>query len=149
MGLSAAMLAGLLALPTGSLADTADDEAAIQEIWSSYAAAVVAGDADTWLSLWDPAGKRYPPGAHGVGYDIFSKAIPKNFAGSTVTSMTITQEEFEIMGDWAYSLGVFDRDWVADGEELHMDGKFMTILKRADDGSWLIYRDIFNSSPPE
>lgn len=147
IGASALILAAGLALPTGALADDAADEAAIRDIWTAYASAAVAGDADTWLALWDPEGMRFPPGADGMSYEVFSKGIPANFAASTTTAMEIDPTEIQIMGDWAYALGTYTKDWVADGADVHLDGKFMTILKRADDGGWRLYRDIFNASP--
>jgi uncharacterized protein (TIGR02246 family) len=33
-------------------------------------------------------------------------------------------------------------------EEIPIDGKYMTLLKRQPDGSWKIHRDIFNSNVP-
>lgn len=147
IGVSGAILAAAMVLPTSGLADTADDEAAIRDIWTAYAGAAVAGDAETWLSLWDPQGMRFPPGADGMAFETFSKGIPGKFAASTTTAMEITPTEIVVMGDWAYSLGTYTKDWVADGEDMHLDGKFMTILKRAEDGGWRLYRDIFNDSP--
>ena len=46
-------LVGTCALATGVAAETGDDEQAILEIWSTYTEARVAGDAETWLGLWD------------------------------------------------------------------------------------------------
>ena len=54
--LAATALAVAFAVPAAVVADTSADEAAILEIWSTYSAARVAGDADTWLGLWDEKG---------------------------------------------------------------------------------------------
>ena len=46
--------------------------------------------------------------------------------------------------------GVYTQDLKAraTGETAHVDGKFLTVLKQQDDGSWRIFRDCFNSNVP-
>ncbi len=128
-------------LPAAVSADTASDEAAILEIWSTYSDARVAGDAQAWLGLWDPEGIRMPPGAPAVDFATFSQGIPAAFAKSQPSSMEIVADEVVIMGDWAFSRGNFTV-----GDEV--DGKFLTIFRRQEDGSWRIYRDAFNMNTP-
>ncbi len=125
----------LTALP--AVADTAEDKAEILEIWSTYSAARVVGDAEIWLNLWDTEGIRFAPGVPATSYDKFSQTIPTVFAESQPPSMSIAADEVEIMGDWAFSSGSFK---VGD----KVDGKFLTIFRRQSDGSWRIYRDAFN-----
>ncbi|MEZ4715138.1 MAG: hypothetical protein R2851_03465 [Caldilineaceae bacterium] len=36
----------------------------------------------------------------------------------------------------------------AGGEDIYVDGKYMSVLKQQPDGSWKLYRDIFNSNVP-
>jgi ketosteroid isomerase-like protein len=127
--------------PVALAADTAGDEAAILEIWSTYSAARVAGDAETWLGLWDENGIRMAPGAPAVDFATFSEAIPAAFANSQPPSMEIIADEVVIMGDWAFSRGNFT---VGDA----VDGKFLTVFRRQDDGTWRIYRDAFNMNTP-
>lgn len=139
--------AAAMALP--GLAASADDmmqsdEAAIQEIWNTYSTARVAGDADTWLALWDEGGIQMPPGMPARGKAVLDEEVPKAFAPGQVSAMNIHPEEITVAGDWAYTRGVYDSDRVVDGKAVHIDGKFMTILKRQPDGAWKIYRDIFN-----
>lgn len=54
--------------------------------------------------------------------------------------MQITPEEVVIVSDWAYACGTYTVD--AGGK--HLEGKFLTIFRREGDGSWRIFRDIFN-----
>jgi ketosteroid isomerase-like protein len=51
-----------------------------------------------------------------------------------------------VSGDWAWARGTYGVDGEAGGNAFHVDGKFLTILKRQDDGSWKIYRDAFKSN---
>ena len=61
--LAAVVLAATCGMSTTVAADKATDEAAVREIWSTYSAARVAGDAETWLGLWDEEGIRLFPHA--------------------------------------------------------------------------------------
>ena len=125
------------AAATHVAADTTADEQAILEIWSTYSAARVSGDAATWLGLWDSEAIRMPPGSPAVGYEKFSQVIPGVFAESRPPSMSIDADEVVVIGDWAFSSGNFKVGST-------VDGKFLTIFRRQDDGSWRIYRDAFN-----
>lgn len=139
--LSKSRLAGVamavaLSWPVTSLADTAADEQAILDIWSAYTQARVAGDADTWLGLWDKEGIRLPPGAPAVDFATFAPGTPARFANPP-DAMEITSEEVVVAGDWAFSRGTFTVNNA-------LEGKFLTIFRRQDDGTWRIYRDAFN-----
>ena len=125
-----------LGAPVPVFADTAADEQAILGIWSTYTEARVGGDAETWLGLWDKDGIRMPPAAPAVDYATFAPGTPERFA-KPPASMEIKSEEIEVAGDWAYSRGTFT---VNDA----IEGKFLTIFRRQDDGSWRIYRDSFS-----
>ena len=137
-----ALAAGsILAQPV--LAGDAEDIAAI---WDAYEAARVAGDADAWLALWDAGGVQMPPGMPARGLDMLTVGVPKAFAAMPASAMEISPVETVVMGDWAFSRGTYTADLTSGGNAVHVDGKFMTIFRRQDDGSWKIYRDIFNSN---
>jgi ketosteroid isomerase-like protein len=123
-------------IPTLALADTAADEEEILKIWSTYTEARVSGDAETWLGLWDEEGMRLPPGAPAVDFATFAPGTAERFANPP-SSMVINSEEIVVTDDWAYSRGNFT---VNDA----LEGKFLTIFRKQDDGSWRIFRDAFN-----
>ncbi|MBT8476412.1 MAG: nuclear transport factor 2 family protein [Alphaproteobacteria bacterium] len=129
-------MAATFVLPAQLLADSASDEQAILEIWSTYAESRVAGDAKTWLGLWDKEGIRLPPGAPAVDFTTFAPGTPERFANPPA-SMEISSEEVVITGDWAFSRGNFNVNNA-------VEGKFLTIFRRQEDGTWRIYRDAFN-----
>ena len=136
-GLSAAgVLAIACAIPAAVAADAAADEKAILDIWQTYSAARVAGDAETWLGLWDKDGIRMAPGAPAVDYATFAPGTPERFA-KPPASMEIKPEEVVVTGDWAYSRGTFTVNNA-------VDGKFLTVFRRQSDGTWRIYRDAFS-----
>lgn len=131
----AAALAALPALP--ALADADTD--AIAALWQDYAAARVAGDAEAMLALWDSEGIRMPPGRPALTYAQFSAGMAEAFAANPVDAMRITPEEIVVLGDQAWTRGTYT---VGDA----FVGKFLSILRRQPDGSWRLYRDIFNPS---
>lgn len=130
----------LLSMPLPAAADTAADEAAIRAIWESYASHRVAGDAEAWLGLWDENGIQMPPGVPARGIETLRPALADVFASRPYEAMEITPEEIVVTGDWAYSRG----NYTVDAGGSHLEGKFLTIFRRQDDGGWRIYRDIFN-----
>ena len=134
--LAASTVAAAFTLPAQLFADSASDEQAILDIWSTYTEARVAGDAETWLGLWDNEGIRLPPGAPAVDFATFAPGTPERFANPPA-SMEIKSEEVVVTGDWAFSRGNFTVNNA-------LEGKFLTIFRRQDDGSWRIYRDAFN-----
>ena len=137
----------------GGAADTAADQAAIRQLWANYENAVETGNVDAYMALWADGGVQMPPGAPpNDGVDaIRANTAKKMAAGSANTTvMHIDPKEITVLGDYAYSRGLYTVDVTgSDGQALgHTDGKFMTVLQRQDDGSWKIYRDIFNSNVP-
>ncbi|MFD0979751.1 YybH family protein [Tropicimonas aquimaris] len=132
------------ALP--AYADDAADKAAIRGLWQTYSAARVEADAATWLTLWDAEGIQMPPGSPARGFEVLQESVPKAFVPGAVTAMEIEPIDIEVAGDWAFARGVYSSTRMRDGQEVQLDGKFLTILKRQDDGAWKIYRDCFNSN---
>ena len=77
-----------------------------------------------------------PPGVPAVDFATFAPGTPERFANAP-SSMEINSEEVVVTDDWAYSRGTFTVNEV-------VEGKFLTIFRRQDDGSWRIYRDAFS-----
>lgn len=102
--------------------------------------------------MWVEDGIRLPPGeAAVVGKDNILARNSAVFEPFDV-SMSITNEEVVAEGNWAYARGVYEATLTpkAGGEDIKVDGKYVTILQKQPDGTWKIYRDIFNSNvPPE
>ena len=122
--------------------------AAINEIWDQYASSLNAGDVDRWISLWADDGIQLPPGSPPVvGRETIRTGLESEVDLVTF-DMEINNEEVNVAGDLAVARGTYAATVTPkDGsEEIFIDGKYMTILKRQPDGSWKIYRDIFNSN---
>jgi ketosteroid isomerase-like protein len=135
---------GVLVLVPMSAAQESNeaDVAAIQDIWTTYAGTRVGTDAEAWLSLWDQDALKMTRGAPNLTLDEMRAGAARIFAPGGLAAMAIDAEETVVMGDWAFSRGEFSVTPVIDGKEVPLDGAFMTVLKRQDDESWKIYRDI-------
>ena len=131
---------------------TSTDEAAIRAIFDRYARCFADGDAEAWIALWDPEGVQLPPGCPMcVGRDAIWAANSGGIKDkSVIWSMNISTQEVISFPKEGYALARGVYDWTrtpkAGGETTKYDGKFMTIFRRQDDGSWLIFRDSFNSN---
>jgi ketosteroid isomerase-like protein len=135
----------LCLLPRMALAGEAEDQAAIKDLWATYAKLVVIGDVDAakaWLTLYDAQGIQMPPGIPARPKSVLDEVIPKAWSPDRADAMNIDPQEIVILGDYAYTRGLY----TVSSKAGDVDGKFMTILKRQNDGSWKIYRDIFNSN---
>lgn len=155
----AAVLIALLALALASCAGARPyaapvhegrDADAIMEVWRSYERGINASDLDLWLSLWDEDGIQFPPdeAMHRGKAEI--RAANVDFFPILEMRMSISPQEIAVLGDYAYSSGSYVLDFSerGSGEWTHVDGKFLTILRRQADGSWKLWRDCFNSNPP-
>jgi uncharacterized protein (TIGR02246 family) len=129
-----------------------DMDAVMEAIWSEYTASIGQGDAERWVELWVEDGIQMPPGQPAVvGKD---NILARRSAASETfdMSMSITNEEVVADGNLAFARGVYEATLTpkAGGEDVEVDGKFLTILQKQPDGTWKIYRDCFNSNgPPE
>ena len=152
---SALLVLILLAAGSASVPAQSNDKAvaAIRQLWINYAAFVETGDSAAWLAQYDAEGIQMRPDNPARGrpeLDAFVASSWKARMDAFDTKMTVTPLEIVITGPWAYSRGVYTQDLKArtTGKVTHVDGKFLTILKQQDDGSWKIFRDCFNSNMP-
>ncbi len=142
--LAATLIGAAALMPAAASAGETEDVTTIHAIWDTYAAARVAGDAETWLALWDTESLKMSPGRPAEDHATMAARVRERFAPGERESMTIAPHETVVTGDWAYSRGTFTVTVLRDGQEVGFEGKFMTILKRQSDGSWRIYRDFAN-----
>lgn len=148
---SALVLAGLMiagcATTGGSDPDLVRSE--IEAIFAEYAAAANAEDTDAWIALWDEDGIQMPPGVPAVvGRDAIYQRVRPVHQRMDLEGFTITVEEVEAVGPWAYARGVYTVSMTpkVGGETTRINGKYLTVFRRQQDGTLRIYRDCFNPS---
>jgi len=148
------LVAGMVVLGSGcarpAVSPAPDARTAADALFAKYAETLGAGDADGWATLWMEDGVQMPPDAPPV---VGRSQIREKLRGVLAQfrfDMHIHTQEVRTAGDWAFARGIYDATLTpkAGGQGIPIDGKFMTILARQSDGSWRIYRDIFNSNAP-
>ncbi|TVQ28862.1 MAG: nuclear transport factor 2 family protein [Spirochaetaceae bacterium] len=121
----------------------------IEAIFADYSAAANAEDTDAWIALWDVDGIQMPPGAPAVvGRDAIYQRVRPVHQMMDLEGFSITVEEVEAAGPWAYARGVYTVSMTpkAGGATNRINGKYLTVFRRQPDGSLRIYRDCFNPS---
>ncbi|MFC1693680.1 YybH family protein [Candidatus Latescibacterota bacterium] len=140
-------------LPIGSCTKKVDTEADIETIKSlteEYDATLNAGDLDNWVSLYTDDALRMGPNMPTlVGKDAIRDFYQPFFEQSAI-DINETCEEVIVCGDWAFVRGTYTYTITpnAGGEPIRDSGKWVAFNKRQPDGSWRIYRNIFNSDLP-
>jgi uncharacterized protein (TIGR02246 family) len=124
-------------------------KATVEEVFTAYSAANMAGDADRYMSLWDEDCIKMGPGKPAVfGKAAIDKRKRAGYQKADVESQIINVEEARVAGEWGFARGTFTATEKSkkDGAVAHADGKFLTIFKKQVDGSWKIFRDCYNSN---
>lgn len=120
---------------------------AVNEIYEQYASSLKSGDADRWIALWSDEGVQMPPGSPPViGKEEIGAGTVAFLDAFTVDSFEIHIDEIQLAGDLAFARGTYSGAYTPKdgGEGFAEDGKYLTVFQRQPDGSWKIYRDIFN-----
>jgi uncharacterized protein (TIGR02246 family) len=132
----------------GRKVDTAADVAKIEEVWDAYTTTVNEGDTENWLALWAEDGMRVTPSEFGPrqhGKDEIRAVMTPVFAALD-TEISIDSEGIVVLGEQAYSYGTFVMESTPKegGDTGTINGNFMTILEKQEDGSWKILIDTWN-----
>lgn len=66
------------------------------------------------------------------------------------TSISLMPDDTEVMGDIAHEHGAFTATMTpkAGGDAMTETGKYLVILKRGSDGTWLLHHGIDNTNVP-
>lgn len=124
--------------------------AAVNKVWEQYASSLNAGDVDSYMALWADDAMQLPPDSLPiVGKETLRAGLESELEAITY-DMEITNKEVNVSGDMAVARGTYAATITfKDGSDpISIDGKYMTLLKRQPDGSWKIFRDIYNSNVP-
>jgi ketosteroid isomerase-like protein len=131
----------------GPLSD--EDFAAVRGIGTSYALAVSAGDADAVAALYTESATEMPPDMPAREGQAAIRAAYEAEAG-VVEEFTLSPVEIDGRAGLAFDRGTWS--WtgvIADTlEAVTLTGKYMVILRKQEDGSWLMTDAIWNSDAP-
>jgi len=123
----------------------------VAALYREYEASVLAGDVERWVAQWVEDGVQLPPDfPMNVGRDQIREWMEGMFESFRFLEFDIAEEDVEASGDVASAYGTYT--WLAEpragGDQISYDGKFLTLFRKQPDGSWKIYRDVFNSNVP-
>ena len=135
--------------------DTSADLTAIAAVRDAFATAYTAEDADKVAALYAPDGILMDDKAPLVtGRDAIRAHYQKLMAGME-TDIQLKSEETVVNGDWAFDRGqtwvhIMSKDPKSTMPMIMDQGKYLVILRRQADNSWLAARVIANSNiaPP-
>lgn len=136
-----ALLAAMVAPPSWAQAlPTVELPAEVARLLSDYSRAWAANDAASLSRLFAPEGMALPngqPPARGA------ERIRQVYAQGAGSPLSLRPIAYAASGDLAYVVGGFGP--APDSPDL---GKFTLVLRRGDDGRWLIVSDMDNSNVP-
>ena len=126
-----------------------DFGATLAEHAAKYAAACNAGDADAYCALLDESFTQLPPGAPPfIGKAAVRDAIGGFFEAYDLEDFTIETQTYEVSREFAWNWGTYSYRTAPMGttDFAPYEGKYLSVLKKQPDGTWLFYIDCFNSN---
>jgi uncharacterized protein (TIGR02246 family) len=116
------------------------DEQAIRRVIDTWMAASKAGDLQTVLSLMTDDVVFMVPGREPFGKEAFAASSQATKDVTIDGSATVI--ELQVLGDWAYLRNQLEVTMTAPGRAPHRRaGYTLTILRKQEDGRWLLARD--------
>ncbi len=146
------LLAACTQAPPAPQQDSAEDLAAIAKVRDAYAAAMAAGDAAAFANLYTEDGvSQTNQMATQTGRAAVVEGQKAAFEQVSFSDMEITPEETHTVGSIGYERGRYKMTVTpkAGGPPTPQQGRYMLVLKKGEDGTWRVARDMDNvDSPP-
>ena len=146
-GLVLATLLVLVLLPAAASAQS--DEEAARAVVVDLVAALTNGDADAAKALYtDDAVSMGPQEPANAGREAIDASLSEFVAQNTFASET-TIVEVEVHGDLAHVRATYHDTVTAkeSGEVSDVNGNWLLVLERGDDGAWKINRELWVHTP--
>ena len=125
---------------------------AIDQINADFAVAMKAGDAAKVASHYDAEGMVMPPNMPAAtGSAEIQKTLGDFLGAVTIQDFKLTTTNLLVKDDIAIETGtsvMTMQPKAAGAPAITENGKFVVVWKKQADGSWKLYRDIYNSSDP-
>jgi ketosteroid isomerase-like protein len=144
--------AGLVAL-TGCQHNATDSAAVEKQAKADVRVFIPAfnnGDVETLVAMYAPDAEVMAPGnARAVGHDAIRAVLTKESAAMKAAGVTLELNDDDkggASGDLGYHSGSYV---VKDATGSVIDsGNYLAVLRRQEDGKWLLFRDTWNSDRP-
>jgi uncharacterized protein (TIGR02246 family) len=139
-----------LVLPTLAKDNEANIKAAVEDRYKEWIAAANKKDAAAMTDLYDENAVLMPKSEEPVlGKAEITEYYKKLFADPHFVPFTLTLDwnSFHLVGDIAIATSVFEGDATRSEKQIHFRGKNMIVWKKEADGSWKIFRYMYDEMP--
>ena len=141
----------LLALPVlASDTEEARIKAAVEGRYQEWLAAANKKDVSAMTNLYDENAVLMPKSEEPVlGKAAIGEYYKKLFANPNFVPFTLTTNwnSFHVVNDIAIATVLFEGDLTRNGKQIHFRGKELLVWKKQADGSWKIFRYMFDEIP--
>ena len=104
-------------------------------------------DVKAAAALYDPDATVMPPGMPPVRGRLEIQAFWQKMMLTAIRKVTLEPADLQMRSDIAYETGSYTLDLtLPDGSPATDAGKYIVLMKRQDDGSWKMTRDMWSSN---
>jgi uncharacterized protein (TIGR02246 family) len=140
----------LFVLPALAQDNEAKIKATVENRYQEWLAAANKKDATAMTGLYDENAVLLPKSEEPVlGQAAIGEYYKKLFANPQFVPFTLTIDwnSFHVAGDIAIATSVFEGDVTRNGKQIHFRGKNIIVWKKQADGSWRIFRYMYDEIP--
>lgn len=108
-----------------------------------------AEDAATLTDMYTEDAVRMPPGAPAIrGREAIRAGFDQEFGEMSAPQIRGQTDDVHFAGDWAVERGnyTFSGTVAESDQQVSDDGKYVVVARKAEDGSWKIFWEIWNSN---
>ena len=135
--------------PSATTAAAAAVRAQIEQATARFTETFNRGDVAAIASMYDTAGVVLAPNAPPMRGRQNIEAFWAGARQQGFKTVNLTVNSVELIGDHAIELGSYALVFQPPGQgEMTDRGKYLVIWRRQADGTWKLYRDMFNTSMP-
>jgi len=140
----------LLSVPAMAQEEEGKIKAAVEDRYKEWLAAANKKDAAAMIGLYDENAVLMPKSEEPVlGKAAIGEYYKKLFANPDFVPFTLNSNwnSFHVAGDVAIATSVFEGDVTRNGKQIHFRGKNLLVWKKQGDGSWKVFRYVFEEIP--
>ena len=126
-------------------------KAAVENRYQDWLAAANKKDAAEMTNLYDDNAVLLPKSEEPVlGKAAIGEYYKKLFANPQFVPFTLTLDwnSFHLVGDVAIATAIFEGEATRNEKQIHFRGKDFLVWKKEADGSWKIFRYMYDEIPP-
>jgi uncharacterized protein (TIGR02246 family) len=140
----------LLSVPALANDNETQIKATVEDRYKEWLAAENKKDVSAVTELYDESAVLMPKSEEPVlGKTAIGEYYKKLFANPNFVPFTLTLDlnSFHVAGDIAIATSVFEGDVTRNGKQIHFRGKNLLVWKKESDGSWKIFRYMYDEIP--